>query len=346
MKKLIVSFILPLVLTLMIIPVYADGVVNVFNWQDYICLDVLTLFEEETGIKVNYMAFTTNEDMLVQVEAQPSAFDVVFPSDYCIEKLIKNDLLEPISFDNVPYFDQIIPSLLNPQYDPTNAYSVPYMWGTVGILFNTAMVEEEIDSWAVLWDLKYYNNVFMYDSFRDTIGAALKYLGYSINTRIPKELEEAQAILIEQKKSGIVKAYQIDELKEKMAAEEAALSLMWSGDAQFAIDLNEDLDYVVPKEGSNIWVDGMVIPKGAKNKENAEIFINFLCRPDIAVLNCEEIRFSSPNAGAINLMGADYQDNTTLNPSQDVLDRCEFFEDLGAYTELYNALWLEIKNAK
>lgn len=346
MKKLIVSFILPFILALMIIPVYADGVVNVFNWQDYICQDVLTLFEEETGIKINYMAFTTNEDMLVQVEAQPSAFDVVFPSDYCIERLIKNDLLELINFNNVPNFDQIIPSLLNPQYDPTNAYSVPYMWGTVGILFNTSMVEEEIDSWSVLWDLKYYNNVFMYDSIRDTMGTALKYLGFSINTRIPEELEKAQAILIEQKKSGIVKAYQVDELKDKMAAGEAALSLMWSGDAQYAIDLNEDLDYVVPKEGSNIWVDGMVIPKGAKNKENAEIFINFLCRPDIAQMNCEEIWYSSPNAGAIDLMGEEYQNNTTMNPPQDVLDRCEFFEDLGAYTELYNALWLEIKNAK
>lgn len=345
MKK-VVSLLLLLVLAFSLHgTARAEGVVNVYNWQDYISDEVLALFEKETGIKVNYMRFTTNEDMLVQVEAQPSAFDVVFPSDYIIERLITNDLLEKINFDNVPNVNQTLPSLLNPSYDPANEYSVPYMWGTVGILYNTTMVEEPVDSWAILWDTKYQNNVFMYDSIRDTMGVALKYLGYSMNTRDPFELEAAQQKLIEQKKSGMVKAYQVDEIKDKMVAGEAALALMWSGDAQYAIDLNPDLAYVVPKEGSNIWVDGMVIPKGAKNKENAEAFINFLSRPDIAQMNCEEIWYSSPNTGAIELMGEEYQDNLTMNPTQDIVDRCEFFKDLADFIDLYNALWLEVKSA-
>ena len=323
----------------------AEGVVNVYNWEDYISQDAIDLFEQETGITVNMMNFTTNEDMLVKVRNSPSSFDVVFPSDYCVERMLAEDLLEPINFDNVPNFQYIDAKLLNPSYDPTNAYSVPYMWGTVGILYNTTMVDEPITSWSSLFDAKYKNNVFMMDSIRDCLGATLKYLGYSMNTRDPLELNAAKELLIQQKKDGIVKAYQVDETKDKMVAGEAALALVWSGDAQYAIDLNPDLAYVVPSEGSNIWVDPMVIPKGAKNKENAEKFIDFMCRPDVAKINCEEIWYSSPNTGAIELMGDDYINNLTMNPTQDIVDRCEFFNDIQDFIQIYNAMWLEIKSA-
>lgn len=347
MKK-VVSILLSLVMVFSLAQVsFAAETVNVFNWEDYISHEVIELFEKETGISVNYMNFTTNEDMMVLVEASPSSFDVIFPSDYCIERLITNDMLEKINFDNVPNFVQTMPNLLKPDYDPTNEYSVPYMWGTVGILYNTTMVDETVDSFQILWDTKYQNSVFMYDSYRDSMGVALKALGYSMNTRVPAELEAAKDKLLEQKLSGVVKAYQVDEIKDKMVAGEAALSIIWSGDAQYAIDLNDDLAYIVPKEGSNIWVDGMVIPKGAKNKENAEKFIDFLCRPDIAQLNCEEIWYSSPNMGAIELMGEEYTENLTMNPTDDIIERCEFFHDLGpVYTEIYNTLWQEIKTAK
>jgi spermidine/putrescine-binding protein len=304
------------------------------------------MFTAETGIKVNYMKFTTNEDMLVQVEANPSAFDVVFPSDYCVERMISNSLLEKIDMANVPNADQILPELRNPSYDPTGEYSVPYMWGTVGILYNKTMVTEPVDSWSVFWDTKYKNNVFMMDSIRDTMGITLKYLGESLNTRDPIALEKAKEYLIKQKQDGIVKAYQVDETKDKMVAGEAALALVWSGDAQYAIDLNEDLAYVVPKEGSNVWVDAMVIPKGAKNKANAEAFINFMSRPDIAKLNCEAIWYSSPNAGAIELMGDEYKSNPVMNPAPEVVQRCEYFNDIQDFIEIYNALWLDIKSAK
>ena len=324
----------------------AEGAVNVYNWEDYISQDALDLFTEETGITVNLMNFTTNEDMMVQIRNSPTSFDVVFPSDYCVERLILEDLLEEIDFASIPNLQYIDPNLLNPSYDKENRFSVPYMWGTVGILYNTTMVEEPITSWSSLFDPKYASDVFMMDSIRDTMGITLKYLGYSMNTRDPLEMSAAKDALIQQKKDGIVKAYQVDETKDKMVAGEASLALMWSGDAQYAIDLNEDLEYVVPSEGSNVWVDAMIIPKGAKNKANAEKFIDFMCRPDVAQMNCDEIWYSTPNVEAVTLMGEDYVDNLTMNPTQDIIDRCEFFNDIEDVIAIYNAMWLEIKGTK
>lgn len=343
----IFSIVLSLLLVLSVLPVLAEEVVNVYNWEDYINQKAIEMFQEETGIKVNYMNFTTNEDMMVQVRATPAAFDVVFPSDYCVERLIAENLLEELNFDNVSLAkENTLDWLQTPSYDKEGKYSVPFMWGTVGILYNTKMVDEPVDSWGLLWDQKYNNNVFMLDSIRDTLGLALKYCGFSMNTRDPIEIETAKQKLIEQKTSGMVKAYQVDETKDKMVANEAALAVVWSGDAQYAIDLNPDLAYSVPKEGSNVWVDAMVVPKGARNKENAEKFINFMCRPDIAKLNCEQIRYSSPNKAAIELMGSEYSDNKVMNPDQADIDNCEFFNDIQDFIQFYNAVWLEIKNAK
>lgn len=346
MKKL-VSLFLVLALLLSALPASAEGVVNVYNWEDYIDPAVITLFEQETGIKVNYMCFTTNEDMIVQVEANPGAFDVCFPSDYIIERMIAKDLLAEINYDNVPNAVQTIDYLRNPDYDPEEKYSIPYMWGTVGILYNKTMIPEPVQSWSILWDTQYQKQVFMLDSIRDSMGITLKYLGYSMNTQEIPAIMAAKNKLIEQKKSGVVKAYQVDETKDKMVAGEAALALMWSGDAMYAIDLNEDLDYFVPEEGSNVWVDGVVIPKTAKNKENAEKFINFLCRPDIAQMNVEYICYSTPNQGAIDLLGEDYTGNHVQNPDAEVLEKCEFFHDIEEkFLSIYEAMWMEVKNTK
>lgn len=325
----------------------AEEVVNVFNWEDYIDESVLEQFTQETGIKVNYMRFTTNEDMIVQIEANPGAFDVCFPSEYIVERMLNKGLLSEIDYANVPNAQYLLDNLRNPAYDPDNAHSVPYMWGTVGILYNTTMVDEPVDSWAILWNEKYRNNVFMLDSIRDSMGITLKFLGHSMNTRDIIALEACKEKLIEQKTLGIVKAYQVDETKDKMVQGEAALAVMWSGDAQYAIDLNPDLAYAVPQEGSNVWVDCMVIPKDAKNKANAEKFIDFLCRPDIAQRNCEEIWYSSPNTGAIELMGEEYTANPVMNPSEEVVERCEYFSDISEdFMPIYTALWQEVKNAK
>lgn len=345
MKKLLCI----LVTLALMLPVCASAqeVVNVFNWEDYIDESVLAQFEQETGIHVNYMRFTTNEDMIVQVEANPGAFDVCFPSDYIVERMLSKDMLAEIDYDKVPNAQYILENLRNPDYDPNNVHSLPYMWGTVGILYNTTMVEEPVDSWGILWDSKYKSNVFMLDSFRDSMGVTLKYLGHSMNTRDIIALESCKDKLIEQKKNGIVKAYQVDETKDKMVAGEAALAVMWSGDAQYAIDLNPDLAYSIPSEGSNIWIDAMVIPKNAQNMDNALKFVDFLCRPDIAQKNCEAIWYSSPNSGAIELMGEDYIENPVMNPTDEEVARCEFFHDIDeTFMPVYTALWQEVKNAK
>ena len=345
MKKLLCI----LVTLVLMLPVCASAqeVVNVFNWEDYIDESVLAQFEQETGIHVNYMRFTTNEDMIVQVEANPGAFDVCFPSDYIVERMLNKDMLAEIDYSKVPNAQYILDNLRSPDYDPDNVHSLPYMWGTVGILYNTTMVEEPVDSWGILWDSKYKSNVFMLDSFRDSMGVTLKYLGHSMNTRDIIALESCKDKLIEQKKNGIVKAYQVDETKDKMVAGEAALAVMWSGDAQYAIDLNPDLAYSIPSEGSNIWIDAMVIPKNAQNMDNALKFVDFLCRPDIAQKNCEAIWYSSPNSGAIELMGEDYTENPVMNPTDEEVARCEFFHDIDeTFMPVYTALWQEVKNAK
>ena len=348
MKKLI-ALVAALVLCVSMLPLNgafaAQEVVNVYNWYDYMDETVFEIFEQETGIHVNKMYFTTNEDMMVQVRVSPGAYDLVFPSDYCVERMIAEDMLAEINFDNVPNLVNIEPNLLNPDYDPENKYSVPFMWGTVGILYNTTMVDEPVESWGILWDEKYADSIIMLDSIRDTMGITLKYLGYSMNTRDLVELKAATDKLIEQK--PIVKAYYVDETKDKMVAGEAALAVVYSGDALYSMELNEDLDYVVPKEGSNVWIDPMVIPATAKNKENAEKLINFLCRPDIAQMNCEYLWYSSPNKTAIENMGEDYTENPTINPPQEVIDRCEFFHDIpDNYLTIYNSFWGQVKNAR
>ena len=324
----------------------AAEVVNVYNWGDYICLDVLDMFTEETGITVNYMYFTNNEDMMVKVRTDIGAFDVVFPSEYCIERLIKEDRLAEIDYDQIPNYKSIDEMFKNPSYDPNGAHSVPYMWGTLGILYNKTKVDGEITSWGALFDEKYKGEVIMYDSHRDTIGLALKYLGYSMNSRDPVALTAAKDLLVKQKQDGIVKAYMGDELKDAMIAGEATMAVDYSGDAMIAMSENEDLEYVVPEEGSNIWVDGMVVPAGAKNYDNAMKFIDFMCRPDIAQLNCEYIWYSSPNADAIELMGEDYIDNEDINPSDEVKASCEFFNDINDVITIYTTLWTQVKNAK
>ncbi|MDR1599899.1 MAG: spermidine/putrescine ABC transporter substrate-binding protein [Oscillospiraceae bacterium] len=324
----------------------AGGEVNVYNWEDYISEDALALFEEETGITVNYMRFTTNEDMLVQVRADPTNYDVIFPSDYIIERLVSEDLLEELNWENIPNMSYTLDWLRNPSYDPEGRFSAPYMWGTVGILYNTTMVSEPIDSWAAMWDAQYKNNVFMMDSIRDTIGVTLKMLGYSMNERGQEALDAVKDKLIEQKRTGIVKAYQVDETKDKMIAGEAAMGVVWSGDAAYAMGYNEDLAYVVPKEGSNVWVDGMCVPKGARNKGNAEAFIDFMCRPDVALMNFEEIWYCTPNAGAIALLDEETLGDETVFPPQDVVDRCEFFQDIASDITRFNRIWLAVKSAR
>lgn len=346
MKKLLC--ILCIIAMMLPLCALADGVVNVFNWEDYIDESVLQQFEEETGIHVNYMCFTTNEDMMVQVEANPGAFDVVFPSEYCVQRMVSKGLLMDIDYSKLPNFTHIRSELLDPSYDPANAHSVPYMCGTLGILYNTKMVDEaDVQSWSVLWSDKYRGQVLMMDSIRDGMGIALKFQGNSVNSTDFMQLRSAADLLIAQKRGGYVKAYGLDEFKDKMVAGEAALALVYSGDAEYAIELNEDLAYVIPQEGSNVWVDCAVIPATARNVDNAYLFIDYLCRPDIAEQNINEIWYMSVNQTAIDNMGEEYSSLYVLNPTTEELARCEYYNDLPEeWLSIYNTLWMDVKNAK
>ena len=262
-----------------------DEKLVVYNWGEYIDPEVLTMFEEETGIDIVYEEFETNEILYPKISSGAIAYDVICPSDYMIQRMIENDLLSEINFDNIPNLKNIGKQYLerSRQFDPENKYSVPYCWGTVGILYNKMMVDEPVDSWSILWDPKYKDNILMQDSVRDAFGVTLKYLGYSLNSIDLDELTEAKNLLIEQK--PLVQAYVIDQVRDKMIGNEAALGVIYSGEAIYTQKENPNLEYVIPKEGSNIWIDSWVIPKNAEHKENAEKFINFLCRPDIALMN-------------------------------------------------------------
>ena len=318
----------------------------IYNWGDYIDPDVIDMFEEETGIDVVYEEFETNEIMYPKIQSGAIAYDVVCPSDYMIQRMIENNLLEEINYDNIPnlkYIDQKYMDLAK-GFDPDNKYSIPYLWGTVGILYNKKMVDEPIDSWGVLWDEKYKDSILMQDSVRDAFGVALKYLGYSLNSTDLDELQAAKNLLIEQK--PLVQAYVIDQVRDKMIGNEAALGVIYSGAALYCQQENPNLDYVIPKEGSNLWIDSWVIPKNAENKEHAEEFINFLCRPDIAKMNFEYITYSIPNSAGQALIEDDYMRNSTIAfPDIDQLKNCETFNFLGDENEaLYNELWREVKS--
>ena len=319
---------------------------TVFNWFDYIDPAVIDLFEEETGITVKYVNFTTNEEMYTKLEAGAGTYDVIFPSEYMIERMIAHDMLEELDLSAMPNFANVMDRLKDPSYDPGNKYSVPYMWGTLGYLYNSEMVDEELTSWSALFDEKYAGNVIMMNSIRDTVGLALKYLGYSMNTRSEAELNEAKDLLIKQKQDKIQCGYLLDETKDKMVGGEAAIGVVYSGDAQYAIEKNENLVYVIPEEGSNIWVDGMCIPKGSKNVEGAMKFIDFLCREDVAAMNFDYIYYCSPVQAVVDGLDEEEAAQSTINPSEDVVSRCEYFNDVEDCMSLYENVWMEIRLAR
>ena len=326
---------------------YAGTSITVFNWYDYIDESVLDQFTDETGIKVEYANFTTVEEMYTKLTASPSSYDVLIPSDYIIERLIKEDMLAEIDTASMPNYAGIMEWIKTTDYDPSGKFSVPYMWGTVGILYNTKLTGGEITGWESMFDPKFKGSVFMMDSVRDTIGMGLKACGYSMNSVTESDLYEARDMLIQQKKDGMVKAYLVDETKDMMVGGEAALALVWSGDALYAMDKNPDLAYCVPTEGSNIWVDAMCIPKASEHKEAAQIFIDFMCRPEIAYKNQQYIYYSSPVTAVAETMYSDEEKaNLTLNPTQDIIDRCEFFKDVSEYNALYEEVWMNVKQAQ
>lgn len=325
----------------------ANGKVYVYNWGEYIDPETITMFEKETGIEVIYDEFETNEIMYPKVESGASAYDVICPSDYMIQKMVENDLLAELDWDKIPNAKQNIGAQYFEQakdFDPENKYAVPYCFGTVGILYNKTMVDEPVDSWNVLWDEKYKDNILMQDSVRDAFMVALKKNGFSANSLDEKELEIAKNDLINQK--SLVQAYVVDQVRDKMIGNEAALGVIYSGEAIYTQRENPDLEYVIPKEGSNVWIDCWVIPKNCPNKENAQKFIDFMCRADIALKNFDYITYSTPNDAARELIEDEAIKNSPIAfPDLSQYNDLETFYYIGENGDaLYNSLWEEIKS--
>lgn len=324
---------------------YKNGEVYVYNWGEYIDKEVIDLFEEKYDIKVYYDEFEENEDMYPIIENGSVIYDVVCPSDYMISKMIEKNMLAKLDFENIPNLSNIDPEYMKKAegFDPGNQYAVPYCWGTVGILYNKTKVDGEITSWSALFDEKYSGEILMMDSVRDAIGIALTYLGYSMNSTNEAELDEAKELLKQQ--YPLVQAYVVDQVRDKMIGGEAALGVIYSGEAIYTQRENSDLVYVVPEEGSNVWMDAWVIPSNCNNKENAEKWIDFMCDPEIALRNFEEITYSTPNKAARELIeDEDIKNSEVAFPADEILERCATYVYLGEEMDtLYIQKWNEVK---
>lgn len=318
----------------------AGTAISVFNWGDFIDPATLRMFEEETGIRVIYSTYGSNEEMYALLTTGGSFFDILVPSDYMVERLISEDWLLPIDWELLPNYGYIMPAMKNLAFDPDNRFSVPYKWGTMGIMYNSAMVDLEVRSWEILWDERFRGEIFMYDIARDTFAVAQKLLGFSLNTRDLDEIRQARDLLMLQ--APLVRAFLQDEIKDMMVAGDGALSVVFSGDAIWSIEMNPDLRYVVPAEGTQLWFNSLVIPRNSRNPEGAHAFINFMNRPDIAFMNTVYTGFTTTNQGAFDLLPPELQNCEISWPSEEALAASEVFTDIGparAYMERY---WMEV----
>lgn len=317
-------------------------VLRVYNWGEYIDESVLKDFEKEyPDVRVQYETYTDNEIMYTKIKNSSTKYDVLIPSDYMIERLIGENMLAPLNFDNIPNYGFIDEKYKNLGFDPENKYSVPYMWGTLGILYDKSAITEESFTWNTLFDAKYAQSVLMKKDMRDALGIALKSLGYSFNSVNPEELDAAKAKLSSQ--VGNVLGYVNDDGMDKMIAGEAPLALMYSGDAAYCISENDALDFAIPEDGSNLFFDSMVIPANSENKELAEKFINFMCETEIATKNAEEIGYSTPHTGVYENLPEEVQ-NSFAYPDTSILEKAEIYKFLGEETTAkYETVWSEFQ---
>ena len=330
-----------------------DRVGNVCSWGEYIDESLIDQFEEETGIKVNYQTAESNEVLYSQLSMGGVDYDVIVPSDYMISQLIEEDMLAELNYDNIPNFEKIDDRFKNLSYDPENKYTVPYTWGTLGIISNTAKVQEPITSWSAMFDPQYAGNVLLINNSRDALGIALLYLGYSVNTTDEAEIQEAYQLIADAVKNGVYQGKVMDEVFQKMEGGNAAIATYYAGDYLSMLENNEDLAYVVPEEGSNWFVDAMCVLKTSQHKEEAEAWINFMASTEANLRNMDYIWYASPNAEALETYPAYYEETygepldpalyEIMAPSQEVLDRCEAYLVLPAETRtLYNDLWTQL----
>ncbi len=320
-----------------------DNLLTIFNWGDYIDPDLITQFEEETGITVIYETFDSNEAMLTKIEQGGASYDICVPSEYTIAKMVDADLLQPIDHSKIPNLRYIDSRFLDLSFDPGNVYSIPYFWGTVGVIYNTEVLgESAITSWDDLWGPELENNILLIDGAREIMGMSLNSLGYSLNDTNKDHLIEAKKKLDTLMPN--VKAIVGDEIKMLMSNNEAAAAVVWSGDAAEIMAENEDMDYVVPSEGSNLWFDNMVIPKNAKNVDAAYQFINFMLEPENAAQNAEYVGYATPNKAALEYMDEEIVNDERFYPPEEVTNKLEVYEDIGKRNlAYYNELFLQFK---
>ncbi|MCI6640498.1 MAG: spermidine/putrescine ABC transporter substrate-binding protein [Pygmaiobacter massiliensis] len=322
---------------------------NVYNWGLYISdgsdgsEDVLAAFEELTGIKVNYTTYDTNESLYAKLKSGGADYDVIIPSDYMIGKMADEGMLAKLNFDNIPNYALIGDSYKGMDYDPNEEYSVPYTWGVVGVIYNTTMVDDPVDSWDILWDEKYAGNILMFNNSRDAFAIAQAKLGLSLNPTTTEEIDQAVEELKAQK--SVVQAYVMDEIFDKMTGGEAALAPYYAGDAITMIGDNPDLAFAIPKEGTNYFVDAMCIPANSKNQEAAEMFINFMCEPEVALANCEFIGYSTPIPSVQEMLPDELKNSEIMYPSEEVLANTQVFNTLSDdINTAMDAAWSSMKS--
>jgi spermidine/putrescine transport system substrate-binding protein len=322
----------------------SKNTLTVYNWGEYIDPELLDQFEEETGIKVVYETFDSNEAMMTKVQQGGSAYDIAVPSEYAIEMMKEDDLLVELDHSKLPNLSNIDPYFLDLPFDENNQYSIPYFWGTLGIVYNPNLLDKELDfsSWEDLWDPSLKNKVFLFDGSREVIGMGLNAIGQSLNSKDDALLREATNHL--KTLTPNVKAIIGDEITNLMVNNEAAVALTFSGQAADMMWENEELDFAVPEEGSNLWFDNMVIPKTSKNVDGAHKFIDFMLRPEVAAQNADYVGYSTPNVGAMELLDEEVTTDERFYPTMEQREKLEVYEDLGLkYVGKYNELFLEFK---
>ena len=319
--------------------------INFFNYGENIDEETVKAFEKQYGIKVNIETFDDMENMYQKVKNEGVKYDVILVSDALMPRMIKENLIQELNKDNIPNISQMDEEYLNLEIDPGNKYSVPYMFGTVGLIYNKDVVKENVDSWDILWNEKYKDKVFMFDTYRDTIGVALKKLGYSLNSTDPKQIEEAKELLIQQRKT-VDPIYGVDNGTTMIPAGESDINMIWSGEGLNLQEENPNLVYIVPKEGANFWIDSLCIPSNAKNVEGAEKFINFVSDKESALRIADEIGYTTPNKEA----RLEQPDSVINNPNaympKEIMDRCEIYVDFPKNIKrMYDDAWLDIKSS-
>lgn len=322
--------------------------INVYNWGEYIAngtdgsLDINAEFTRRTGIRVNYTTFDSNEALYSKLVGGGADYDIIIPSDYMVSRLIHENMLAELDFSNIPNYQYIDDSFRNADYDPENRFSVPYTWGVVGLFYNTDYIEEEITSWSSLWDDRYAGKILMFDNPRDSFAIAQLLLGQSLNTVEESDWLEAAALLKQQK--PLVQAYVMDRIFDKMESEEAWIAPYYSGDAAILVDNSDNIRFVVPKEGTNYFVDAMCIPATSSHKAEAEAYINFLCDPEIAGANMDYVGYSTPETAAKAYMDPEMVESPVHYPDEEILARTQVFVNLPGNTgKLIDKLWAEAK---